>query len=192
MDSKKKSTLTEALRRKEPVRFGSRYEAGWSHGYVLDIGHLFFLFASIGEDMRFDGFQCPLISAVRRLHVPDPHAEFVVAALRKRGQKVPRKPKVNLESLAELLKSANKLFPLIAIHRERVDPEVCEIGRVVEITKSHLQLHEIGPDADWDEELTKIRLKEMTRVEFGGGYEEALHLVGGEPKQLKKPSSDDA
>lgn len=188
MDAKKNSQLTEAFHHKVLVRFWSRYDDSWTHGYVLDIGPRFFLFAPIGEDMRFNGFQCPRVSAVRELQVPDPYAEFTVAALRKRGQIIRRKPNVNVSSLSELLKSANRLFPLVTVHRERADPEVCEIGRVIDVTKSHLQLHEIGPDAVWDEKLTRILLREITLIESGGGYEEALNLVGGKPKQPKKAS----
>lgn len=40
---------------------------------------------------------------------------------------------------------------------------------------------EINPDASWDEAPTQYKLKEITEIEFGGGYEEALFLVGGNP-----------
>jgi hypothetical protein len=51
-----------------------------------------------------------------------------------------------------------------------------------------VSLLEIGPDAVWDKEPSEIRLGEITRIEFGGGYEEALHLVGGRPKRTRKPA----
>lgn len=44
-----------------------------------------------------------------------------------------------------------------------------------------MSLLEIGPDALWDDEPETYRLSEITRVDFGGAYEEALHLVGGFP-----------
>jgi len=44
-----------------------------------------------------------------------------------------------------------------------------------------LSLQEIGPDAVWDEASTQYTLKQITRVDFGGDYEDALHLVGGSP-----------
>jgi len=37
----------------------------------------------------------------------------------------------------------------------------------------------------WDKEPTKHLLSEITRVDFGGGYEEALHLVGGPAPSLQ-------
>jgi hypothetical protein len=49
-----------------------------------------------------------------------------------------------------------------------------------------VSLLEIGPDAAWDNESETYRLSEITRVDFGGDYEEALHLVGGSPKTGKR------
>jgi hypothetical protein len=150
----------------------------------LDIGPVFFLLALIGEDIRFNGFQCIRISDVRRLQVPDPYSDFIVGALRKRGQLIRKKPAVKLENLAVLLTSANRRFPLATIHRERVTPDTCKIGRAVEVSNQHLLLHEVDAAAIWCKRPTKILLTEITRVEFGG-YEEALHLVGGSPPQIE-------
>jgi hypothetical protein len=74
----------------------------------------------------------------------------------------------------------------VTVYRERVKPDTCIIGKVVDISESHLHFLEIGPDAVWEEKPSKTRLSDITRVQFGGGYEEALHLVGGNPKPLKK------
>jgi hypothetical protein len=163
------------------VKFWNRFDPGSTNGYVLDIGPRFFLLGPVGEEIRFNGFQCMRLSDVRRLHAPDRYAEFIVAALRKRGEIIRKKPRVRLNSLPELLRSASRLFPLVTIHQERAKPDTCEIGHVVGISKSHVSLLEIGPDAIWDEEPTDISLRRITRVDFGGGYEDALHIVGGGP-----------
>ncbi len=61
------------------------------------------------------------------------------------------------------------------------DPDVCQIGRVMSVAATTLSLLEIDPGAVWDEAPTRYALKQITRVDFGGDYEEALHLVGGDP-----------
>jgi hypothetical protein len=188
MGSKKASQLADALNHQLVVLFSSAYEPGWVDGFVLDIGPKFFLLAVIDEYQKLNGFHCSRISEMRRLKVPAPYADFVVAALRKRGQIIRKKPNINLSCLLEVLQTANRLFPLITIHREKTRPGICEIGRAVSINEDRLLLHEIGPDAIWDEELTSVPLREITRVEFGGGYEEALQLVGGKPKRIKSQS----
>jgi hypothetical protein len=82
--------------------------------------------------------------------------------------------------------SANCAFPLVTIHREKIKPNVCWIGQVVQVRRGRLSLLEIGPDAKWDEEPTEYKVDEITRVDFGGGYEDALRLVGGKPPDLAR------
>jgi hypothetical protein len=50
---------------------------------------------------------------------------------------------------------------------------------VVDLRKGRVTLLEIGPDATWDGRLESYQLSEITRVDFGGDYEDALHLIGG-------------
>ena len=70
----------------------------------------------------------------------------------------------------------------MTIHTEKGDPDICWIGRILNVNRGCVSLLEINPDATWDKRPTKHRLNEITRVNFGGDYEDALHLVGGEPK----------
>jgi len=175
-----KPGLQRALRTKQLVKFTRPFEPGSVDGYVLAIGPQFFLLALV-DDVRFNGFQCLRISDVRGLQVPAKYAAFVESALKVRGERMLRKPRLQLASLEELLWSANRAFPLVTIHREKVDPDVCHIGRITALQNNHVSLLEIGPDALWDKEISEYSLKEITRVDFGGDYEEALHLVGGAP-----------
>ncbi|MGD0096141.1 MAG: hypothetical protein ABSB60_06575 [Terracidiphilus sp.] len=180
--------LNEADSNAIVLRFSNPYDEGWTHGYVLDIGPQFFLFGLIDDNIKFNGFQCPLISDLRKVKVPDPHEDFIVAALRKRREIIVKKPDIDLSNLPTLLKSANALFPLVSILRERIKPDECVIGRVLDISEKSFLLHTIDPHAGWEEKPTRFRLSHITRVDFGGGYEEARHLVGGNPKPLKKLS----
>jgi hypothetical protein len=79
--------------------------------------------------------------------------------------------------------SAGGLFPLVTVHREVMDPDVCWIGRILGVDRGSVSLLEITPDATWEEKPESFRLSEITRVNFGGDYETALHLVGGDPGQ---------
>jgi hypothetical protein len=179
MQRKKKSQLARALRDKLLVRFASALDRGTVNGYVLDIGPQFFLIALLSDGLRLNGFQCYRLSDVRKLQVPDKYARFHEAVLKKRGQRIPKKPPVVVSSLAELLLTANRAFPLVTIHRERVDADACWIGRVVGLRKGRVTLLEIGPGAVWDDQLETYRLSQITRVDFGGDYEDALQLIGG-------------
>jgi hypothetical protein len=146
----------------------------------MDVGPRFFLLALVSDRIRFDGAECFRCGDVRSLR-PDPYTAFVETALRKSRELKPKKPRVSVGSIEELLLSAGYAFPLVTIHRERVDPDVCWIGRVQGVDRGRLSLLEIGPDATWEDSPQEYRVAEITRVNFGGDYENALHLVGGDP-----------
>jgi hypothetical protein len=172
--------LRSAMRSRELLRFERPFEAGFVTGYVVDVGPEFFLTAIVCDHIRFNGFQAFRLVDVRGLKVA-PFASFIGAALRKRRELKPRKPKVSVRTLRALLLSGAKSFPLTTIHREKVDADICHIGRVVRVANGKVSVLEIGPDAVWDEAPTEYALKQITRVDFGGDYEDALHVVGGEP-----------
>ena len=172
--------LREAIRERTFVRFNRKFESHNLRGYVLDVGPKFFLLALVSDRIWFDGFEVIRIADVRGL-VPDPYAEFAERALELRGQRIPTNPDLDLSGIDQILNTAALAFPLTTIHREHIDPEVCWIGRVVKVEKGKLSLLEIGPDAVWDDKPTTYRTNEITRVTFGGDYEGALYLVGGEP-----------
>jgi hypothetical protein len=178
---KYRSQLMRARRDGLFVKFTRPFESGSVEGYVLDIGPHFFLLALVNDEICFNGFQCLRLRDIRNLQVPAKYAAFIEAALKKRGQQKPKKPRVSVSGLPELLLSANEAFPLLTIHRESADPEVCHIGRLVGLRKGRVALLEIGPDATWDAKPEEYSLNQITRIDFGGGYEEALHLVGGTP-----------
>jgi hypothetical protein len=176
------SQLQEALRARQFVRFSQRFENYPIRGYVLDIGPRFFLMALVSDRLWFDGFECFRLSDVSGV-MADPYARFAEAALRKRRERVPKKPRVSVASIEELVLSAGRVFPFVTIHREKVDPSVCWIGRILGVEQGRVSLLEISPDATWEDKPSTYQLKEITRVNFGGDYENALNLVAKDPGQ---------
>jgi hypothetical protein len=177
--------LARAMRTRSFVRFEGRFDHYPVRGYVLDVGPKLFLLAVVSDHIWFDGFECFRIEDVRNFR-QDPQRVFTESALKKRGERLPKKPRVSVASIEELLLSASQEFPLVTIMRERVDPELCWIGRVLNIERGCVSLLEITPDAKWEQKPKSYRLSEITRVSFDADYENALHLVGGDPKQAIK------
>ena len=174
------SQLNKAARDGRLVKFSRRFEDPNVRGYVLDVGPRFFLLLLLSDRVWFDGFECFRIQDVRALTL-DPHSNFAEAALKKRGERKPRTPRIGLASIEEVLLTANRHFPLVTIHCERRDPEICYIGHVIGIEGDHVSLLEIGPGAVWHKTPSKYPLREITRVGFGADYENALAIVGREP-----------
>ncbi|MBV8632408.1 MAG: hypothetical protein JOZ83_15875 [Silvibacterium sp.] len=182
MATDRSAQLIDAMRSRQLVRFSRRFEDWQIAGYVLDVGPKFFLLALVSDRMWFDGFECFRISDIRNVK-SHPYTKFVESVLKKRKVTRLRKPKVSVASVEDLLRSAGRAFPLVTIHREQVDPDACWIGRVVQVTHNRVSFLEIGPDAVWDDALSEYGLSQITRVNFGGDYEEALYLVGGDAKR---------
>ena len=180
------SELLKAMRDRSLVRFSRRFEDSTVAGYVMDVGPRFFLLLLGSDRIWFDGFECFRTSDVREFGV-DPHTRFVEAVLRKRGERKPRTPPIDLVSMEKLLLTANRHFPLVTIHCERLDPDVCYIGRVVSVERGRVSLREIQQGAIWDFTPNEYRLRDITRVNFGGDYEDALAIVGGEAPRGTPP-----
>ncbi|MDJ0848300.1 MAG: hypothetical protein QNK04_07990 [Myxococcota bacterium] len=149
--------------------------------YIGGLGNELMLLLCISKEIHFDGFAVVRIADVTHLDAPHDHADFVAEALRRRGESVATAPAVSLLGMAAAVRTAGRIFPLVTLFREEADSDVCHIGKVVEVGDERVHLVEIDPDARWDEETTAYRVSEVTRVDFGGRYEEALVLVGGEP-----------
>lgn len=104
-------------------------------------------------------------------------ADLLQTALANRGR--PRVPRVHLETTRTILESVSAISPLVTLHREEVDPEACHIGQVIGTNRTQVALLEISPHAVWEQTAATYALREITRIDFGGSYEEALLLVGG-------------
>ncbi|MFG2071208.1 hypothetical protein [Nonomuraea maritima] len=99
-----------------------------------------------------------------------------------RGEHPQPLPHIDLDSTKGLIETLTRAFPLIGVHIEKIDPHVCHIGRAHGITrKKRLRLQEIGPAADWALTCFTSSTIDITRLDVGSGYIDALHAVGGDP-----------
>ena len=86
----------------------------------------------------------------------------------------PKQPRgISLQSLPILLRSIAENYPLITIHREKIDSEVCFIGRLKNMAGTSFTLEDLDCNAEWSGPR-RIKFNDVTRVDFGGGYESAL------------------
>lgn len=175
------SKLSNAQRSKTLVRITRSVEKGWHEGYVVKVSQKWFVLLGVGEGIMFAGYRAFRLKDVSAFVDPAPYAEFVEKALRKRKLRRPKPLELELSSIRDLLHSAIDSFPLVTVRREIADPSVCHIGQVWATLPKTVLLQEIGPDAVWDRGATAYPLADITRIDFGGPYEEALALVAGPP-----------
>jgi hypothetical protein len=146
---------------------------------VVDHRNGLVLLNVLDDLILLNGFSVIRVADISALEPKPRYAWFYGHALKKR-KVTPRVPRgISLSSLPELMASASRLFPLVTIHRERSRPGECEIGRSPSVNGSSLTMSTISPNAEWHSRPFRCRLSSVTKVDFGGRYEEALALVAG-------------
>jgi hypothetical protein len=173
-----KGRLRQAAGDDTLISFRTVFEDASVLGYVVGVGPDFVCLSIVHGGIRFNGFAYYRLRDIRRLQTPHKYAAFVEDALRIRRLKRPRQPQLEVDNLRKLILTTSQAFPLITIHREKRDPDVCHIGQVFRVTRTHVWLLEINPAAEWDDAPTPYPLREITRIDFGGDYEDALWQVG--------------
>lgn len=148
-------------------------------GYVSRLGSAFFVLSLVDDNIHINGFACLRYSDVTALAVPAPNEHFIVRALTLRGEYPPMPPPLNLTSPLELVRSACAAMPIVTVFTEEDDPEVCWIGQLRSWSDDLIVLDIVTPDGEWDVDPFQIDLPLITRVDFGGEYENALMLVAG-------------
>lgn len=173
-----KSKLEEAATNASLVRvYRANFEDGWAEGYVAATGPKFFALEFVDDWIRFNGYLCLRYEDVTECVNPAPHYEFHERALELRGLSRKSWPNIDISGLPLLLETAGSIYPVVTLHTEEEYPDECYIGAVSCVRSTQVDLLEISPDGQWDTLVTPYDLDKITRVDFGGAYEEALVLV---------------
>jgi hypothetical protein len=78
-------------------------------------------------------------------------------------------------SASQLLSATSARADIFAIHLEGLDGEPMFIGRLVDLRKKSFDFHYVGRDGVWANEVDRIKHRDITRIEVGGRYLEALN-----------------
>ena len=149
-------------------------------GFLLERTKDLILLNVISTDVVcFNGYTAIRRHDVRKMKVNRKNA-FMIRALELKGYAASEPSGISIANWPELLESVNRKFPLFAIHQEWLDNEVCYIGRLAARTATTFGLKEIDPDARWSRSRS-YNFKDLTRVDFGGGYEDALARLAATP-----------
>ena len=165
-----------------------RFDEEGELAYVVAVGDTLCVLLLIDDGLRFNGFSVLRIEDVSHVELPHERAAFVESALRLRGEEIEEAPDLDLASMAAAIRTAGRIAPLVTLHTETTAEGVCQIGSVRGVDGTNVRLIAIDPDADWEDEISTIPVEDVTRIDFGGAYEEALLLVGGPcPVPLLRP-----
>ena len=146
-------------------------------GFAVGASPALILLHLLSDRLDLDGYAAFPIRDVTNLESMFFNREFYLKALELKGCHPVVPVGVDLSNLPTLLRSIEQRYPLVVIHRERVVPEECEIGRIKVTSESSYALRWITPAAVWADNDKTYRYADITRVGFDGGYEKTLALV---------------
>lgn len=174
---KEKLDSEEIIKNKWLINF-DRGKFDSSIGFLLDMnGEFTFINNFDFESCSATGFSVFKNKSVKDYELFDDPNSFDALLLKIKKVKPKSKPSVSIDSMADLIRTASEKFPIVVVNREKIDSEICWIGKIVEIKKKSFLVQAIDPNAEWEENFTKVPFKDVTRIEFGNGYENALNLV---------------
>ncbi len=166
---------TELVRVRRDIRRAERIT-----GYVVALGEGWVLLAPLEGGILLDGYTALRLADVESIKRDKDGEDFVRRALDLAGHWPPRAPEgVMLDDDPSLVASAARAAGLIALYEERSDPEVCHIGKPQDWNKRSVSLLEVDTDANWQEDGTKFKFADLSRIDFGGRYERVLERLAG-------------
>jgi hypothetical protein len=152
-------------------------------GFVVDFSDSLVLFHVLDTNMfQLNGYAAVREQDISHYRVLSKSEYWQCRAIKHFGLRPVRPDGILVASLPDLLKSVAKHYPLIVIHPERKKPDVCYIGPLISMTERTCTIEDLDCNAEWTGPR-RIRLEDVTRVEFDGGYENALAATA--PKRPK-------
>lgn len=148
-----------------------------SVGFVVETSEDLVVLNTLSDRIDLDGFEILRTRDITRVDGEFPRRRFFERALFLKGVTRRSLPPLDLKSISSALRSANDRFPLLVLSRERIAPDEVAIGRVSRWLPSGIMLTTMTPEAEWAEDRTLYRFSSLTRIQFGGEYEETLALV---------------
>lgn len=154
-------------------------------GFIVDYSDSLVLFHTLETDtFRLNGYTVVRKEDISGYRVFSKAEHWQVRAVRHFRLRPMPPAGISVTSLSELLKSVAEHYPLITLHLERTKPDACFIGPLVSMTERTFTIEDLNSCGEWSGPR-RMKFSDVTRVDFGGGYEAALAVTA--PKRAKTP-----
>jgi hypothetical protein len=155
------------------------WKADVIEGFVIDLDDAWAAI-HIVYDVGLNGWSIVRLDTIRTVE-RQPANSFLARALAQFGEQ-PAPLLVDLTSSRDVIESLAATFPLLTLFTEVEDPRTAAVGRPTRTGKTRTDLLEITADGTWDgRDARRFRYEDITRIDVGGRYEQALHELGGYP-----------
>lgn len=140
-------------------------------GYVVGLSKTWLLLQEIdGNAFVLDGYRAVRLNDISVLKVD---TGFAGEYFQRRGLFPQAQPDLDLTDMHSLLDSVSENYAMFMIEREKAEPNIGFIGVTEGLTKRSLWMKKFSSNAKWID-TEKFKLKDITSINFGGGYVNAL------------------
>ena len=178
---RRSSVLTLSVERRRVVQFVRGFESPGDHliGVPIAVGDVWVVLVRIDDRIAPAGFDALRVDDIRVVRETFRGRSFYIRGLRARRYSIPALPDLDLGSTAGLLRSVSRFFSLLVLSREGLSPDTVDVGVLARASGRTSSLRLIRPNAQWIRGHSVYQNADITRVGFGGEYEETLAAVAG-------------
>ena len=161
-------------------------------GFVVGLDRRWVVLARLSDGIELDGWVTLRIEDILSVTRYPTEDCFEIKALQARAQWPPVAPgETSPADLAAVIATGSAEGRLVSLFREFERPQVCWIGAVRDSSAGVIELLEVNTDGGWARKTRRFDPDDVTRVDFGGRYEQALSLVARTPPRAvrRRPAS---
>lgn len=103
--------------------------------------------------------------------------DLIQRALRLNRQSPTAPKRIDCTSVRSLMESAQAEFGVLVIEREKVQSDEVQVGTIRMTSEDTYVLRWLSVNAEWDNDDRPFRYRDVTKLEFGAGYEQTLLAV---------------
>jgi hypothetical protein len=153
-------------------------------GFVVGIGHKWVAVSKLGMGIWLDGWTLVRLCDIRAVEFRGWNVQnsIEIAALSVGRQwPVPELAIDMGDALAATVRTVASHGGLLTVFREYDTPDVCWIGHPGSVDGQTLTFLPVDSQAEWGRRHRLFDVADISRIDFGGGYEAALATIAGAP-----------
>lgn len=150
------------------------FELMLTDGFVLDASSDWIVLHRLADGAHLDDVVMVRRKDVSRVWFRDDDA-YHHRAITGLGVEVASYDGAGRETTKDLLEAPTANGTIVALHMEGLVGEPLVVGRILKMRTKSLDFHYVGRDGRWAKDTERWRYRDITRIELGGRYLDALN-----------------
>src|ERR1035437_5412332 len=119
-------------------------------GFVIDVSESLILLQRFDWDtFQLNGYTVVRIDDIASYRFFDKKTHWQFRAIQHLKLKLKAPAGISISSFSDLLESVAKVFPLLTIHCDTINPKVCYIGKLTTVSHKTFTIEDLNCNAEW-------------------------------------------